>query len=141
MHRTTNSRFQISDTVGAEIRQLAVFDVIPQPFIGIQIRSISRKKLDLQPTPRLTKELLERLRAVDQGPVPENDDSVSEVPPQVFEKTKNFSGADTAVDEHQIQTAPPADRRDGRKLGPRRAVSQNRGFALRGPRSNAGRMQ
>lgn len=139
--RATNSRLQISDTVGTEIRQLAIFEVIPKPFIGIQVRSIGRKKLDLQPPAGLVKKRPNRFRAVNHGPIPENNHPVSKMPPQVFEKTKDFPGANAAVGQHQIQPSSTTDRRNGRKLGPRRAMSQNRGLALRGPRPDTGGMQ
>ncbi len=140
-NRAINSRFQIPNTVGTEICQLAVFQVIPKPFIRIQVRGIGRKKFNLQPAPGLAKKCLKQFRAVNQSPVPENNHSVSKVPPQVFEKTKDFSGTDAAVNEHQIQPPPTTNRRNGGKLGPRGAMPQNRSLALWSPRPDTGGMQ
>ena len=137
-NRPTDSGFQVANRVGTEIGQLPIFEVIPKPFIGIQIRSVRRQKLNGQPLPGLAHELLRNFRAVNRSPVPKQNQPMPKMPLQMFEKKNDFPGADTAIGQHQVQTPATADCRDGRKLGPGRAMSQNRRLASGCPRPDTG---
>lgn len=116
--RSPDRRFQILNAARAEVCQLAVLHMVPKPFVRIQVRGIGRKKLDFQPAPRLTKEFLKRFRAMNQSAVPQDDHTMFEMPPQVFEKANDFSGANASFHKHQRQTPQTADTGDGREFGP-----------------------
>ena len=137
-NRTTDGGFQIANRVRTKIGQLPIFEVIPKPFIGIQIRSVRRQELSIEPLPGLAHELLRNFRAVNQAPVPKHNHPMPKMPLQMLEKKNDFPGADAALRQHQIQTPAAADRRNSRKLGPGGTMSQNRCLALRGPRANTG---
>jgi len=63
--------------VGTEVRQFATFDVAPNPFGGIQVRSVGREPLDLQPTALIAYELLHHSTAVRRQPIPNEDHLVA----------------------------------------------------------------
>jgi hypothetical protein len=63
------------------------------------------------------------------------------MPFQMLEKTNDFRRADASIRQHQIQTPATADCGDGRKLGPRGSMPQDRRLAPGRPCPNAGRMQ
>lgn len=140
-HRMTNGGFQISNTARTKVGQLAILHVVPKPFVGIQIGTVSRKKLHLQPLAGLTNKLPNDFGTVNQGPVPKNNDPMTEMPLQMLEELNDFSGANTALLQHQIQTSTTTDCRDGRKLGPGGSMPQDRRLALGRPCPNAGWMQ
>lgn len=140
-NRPMDSGFQIANRVRTEICQLAIFEVIPKPFIGIQIRSVRRQKLSVQPLPRLAHEILHYFGAVNRAPVPKHNHPMPKMPFQMLEKTNDFRRADASICQHQVQTPATADRRNSRKLGPGGTVSQNRCFTPGRPRPDTGGVQ
>jgi|GEM_PF-6291091 len=137
-NRAADGAFQIANRVRTEIGQLPVFEVIPKPFIGIQIRSVRRQKLSVQPLPGLAHELLGNFRAVNRAPVPKHNHPMPKMPLQMLEKKNDFPGANASIGQHQIQTPAAADRRNSRKLGPGGTMPQNRCFAPGRPRPDTG---
>ncbi len=128
-HRMTNGGFQIPNTARTKVGQLAILQVVPKPFIGIQIRRVCRKKLHLQPFAGLTNKFLNDFGTVNQRTVPKNNHPMTKMALQMLEELEDFSGANTSVLQHQIQTSTTTDCGDGRKLGPRRSMPQDRRLA------------
>ena len=140
-HRMTNGGFQIPNTARTKVGQLAILQVVPKPFIGIQIRRVRRRKLHLRPCAGLPDKLLNDFGTVNQGPVPKNNHPMTKMPLQMLQEAQDFFGSDTSILQHQIQTSATTDCGDGRKLGPRGSMPQDRRLAPGRPCPNAGRMQ
>ena len=140
-YRTPDSRFQVPHGIGTEISQLAILQMVPEPFIRIQVRGIRWKKFHFQPTLRLAQKVLNDFRAVNQRPIPQHNHPTMEMPLKVFQKRQGFLGTDTSFHQHQKHTAGSANNRNSRKLGPTGPMLENRCFPTRRPCPDTGREQ
>ena len=81
--------------IGAEVRQLASFDVIPNSFGGIQVRRVSGQPFDFQPVALLEQEAFHHFAAVRRKMVPDqNDFRPPDETPQVLEEGDQAVGVE-----------------------------------------------
>lgn len=64
----------LTNLVGAEVREFAAFDVVPNSFCGIEIGSVAGQPIDLQPIPFIEQKLLHNFAAMRRKIVPDQDD-------------------------------------------------------------------
>ncbi len=104
------------------VRQGAL-EMVPDKFVRIEFRGVSRKAIGAQPGIGVEK-LLDRSSLVRLAIIPEEDHGTPQVPEQVAKELDHFRGTDVLVGvEPSIQrNAPPlrrhAEGRDGRDLFP-----------------------
>jgi hypothetical protein len=83
---------QLVDVERAAVGEIS-FGQGPDPFIGIEIRSVSRKVLNME-TRVLPEKFLERRAVVGRGVVQQDDDVTPKMPQQLSEKQAHFLLAD-----------------------------------------------
>jgi hypothetical protein len=88
MDRTDYVVHQLVNVERTAIGELS-FGQGPNGFVGIELRSVSRKVLDVQARVS-TEELLQRFAVVRGGVVQQNDDGTPEVPQELPEKSTHF---------------------------------------------------
>ncbi len=65
---------QLREALAAEVLQLHTLQVLPDSFVGIEIRSVARQLLQLQPRRRLTRQkVLDRPPAMNRRAVPDDE--------------------------------------------------------------------
>lgn len=115
------------------VRQGAL-EMVPDKFVGVELRGVSRKAMGPQPG-MVAEKLLDWSSLVRPAVIPEEDQGASQVSEQLSKELDHFRGADVLVGvEPGIQgDAPPlrrhAEGRDGRDLFPAPGAPQVRGLA------------
>jgi hypothetical protein len=75
----------------------------PNAFIGIEVRGVSRKVLDVE-TRLLAEELVKRSTVVGGGVIQQDDDGTSEVPQQLAQKKAHFLLPDVVEVQEIVET-------------------------------------
>ena len=109
------------DDQGTAVGQRGL-EVIPDLFVGIELGSVCRKTLDMEP--RVTSEkLTDRRTVVNRSSVPEQDDVAAQMTEQQPQETRDLNVGDVVEVEVAVETEALAhradgDRRDGGDLVP-----------------------
>ena len=128
---------QLLDIVGATIGE-CTFRQRPNPFLGVELRSIGRKELDRQAAV-LSQELLEGLSLVGGRIVQKNDHRAPQVAQQLAEKPANLFLSDIVevkliVQAQALSSGAYGDSGNDRDfVSPSLAMVVNRSTPLRGP--------
>src|SRR2546423_12140247 len=88
--------------VRAAIGQLALGQR-PNPFVGVEFRSIGREMLQLE-TRVLIQKLLQRLPLMSGGIIQQNDNGATQVPQQLLQKPTDFLLPDVVEKEEIIES-------------------------------------
>jgi len=112
--RTDDVFHQVVNVQRAAVGEFS-FGQGPNPFVGVELRSVGRKVLDVQARVS-TQELPQRFTVVRRGIVQQGDDGTPQVPQQLAEKQAHLFLPDV-FEEKQIVEAQPlslgADRDSG----------------------------
>jgi hypothetical protein len=116
----------------------ASFEVVPNKFVGVKLRRVSRevKGLDAR---NPFKDLSDKLGPVERAFVPENEELAGKVTSQVLNKFSDLRGTDVFAVETGVKSEPfsfgrDADGRDRRDFSPASCNRESRSSALRRPR-------
>lgn len=113
--------------------------VAPQVLHGIELRSISRQKLDPKPPVRLPGKIPDHVASMTFQPIPYDEQVSSDVPHQMSQKVDYLRTADRPRIESEIKI-PPGDPRHGRELLPIEMILQHGGLSSRRPGPTAMRL-
>ena len=121
---------EFGEIVAADITQLAVLEIVPDPFVGIEFGRVAGELLEVQPRRRpLGQEVAHRLGAVDRGAIPNDQQLAGDLAEQVLEKTDDIrapAGALLHLEQQAARVGQPADH--GQMVMGQRRVQQ-RGLA------------
>lgn len=105
---------EFREIVAADITQFAVLEIVPDPFVGIEVGRVAGELLEVQPRRRpLSQKVAHDLRAVDRGAIPDDQQLAGLLAEQVLEKADDIRGAERALLHRQEQppgVGEPADR-------------------------------
>lgn len=117
----------------------ASFEMIPNQFVGVKFRRVSREVKGLDPR-ILFKDLPDKLSPVERAFVPEKEDFSGKVAPQVPDKLSDlrgsnvFVGVKTGVKSETFSFGRDGDGGNGRDFSPASCNRKPRSSALRRPR-------
>lgn len=128
------------ECIGAEVRHLPGFDVVPHSFSRIEVGGVARQPFDLQPVSLFAKEFLHQEAAMRRKVIPDKDHLVlSGKPLELFEEL-NQTDRVVAVRFGACKQARglsiPAKSQSRRYRNPAPVIAsrpQDRGFAARRP--------
>ncbi len=132
-NRPTDGSLQHGEVRRAGPAQGMLFQPSPEPFIGIEFRSIGRQPMYPEAVPVGTQRLPCTPRAVRVAAIPEQEDGSGDPAQQVFDEADHFVAGDGARYQVQIGVRVRRHRGDSRKLRPVEAVAQNRCLSSGGP--------
>lgn len=128
------------NVIGAEVSKFASFDVIPDSFGGVEIRSVSRQPFNGEPVALLEQELLHGCTAMSRQVIPDqNDPGTLNETLEVLQEGDEALGVEAigfgSGQEARFLAVPPKPKRcRHRGFGPMiTASSQDRGFPARRP--------
>ena len=99
------------------ITELDPFEVGPQPLTRIQLRSIGREPLQMDPVGcAVCQTGLDHVTAVNGRPIPDDDHAAGYFPQQMRQKGDDILRIERTVLAGEIQLALRRDRRDGRQM-------------------------
>ena len=131
--------------VAADIAQFAVLEIVPDPFIRVQFRGVAGELLKVQPRRSpLSQEVAHRLRAVDRGAIPDDQQLARDLAEQMVEKADDIRAPERALlhlEQQASRVGEPADhgpmvmgerRVQQRRLAPRGVGADDAGQRVEG---------
>ena len=140
---------QISEVFGIFGNAISyrALQMIPNPFIRIQLRSITRKFKGTDVRPMLSEPLFDRSSLVRHATIPDQDEAFRQMPVEMLQELKDLRPTDIFVRmKSDIKTDPSgfnrdADSRNRGNLRPTPSTRQDRSVATWSPRPPNGRNQ
>lgn len=129
-----DASFELVFAFGAEVGQNDAFDVLPNPFIGVELGGIRRQRLDLHAAVSV-EPLAHPGAAVGADIVPDHDDGTANPPQQGSQKLHHGRRIDRSSPQAQEQPALRRDARDGRQFLPPALGTDHRRRSARRPGS------
>ena len=97
---------KVSEILAADVPQFDALEVVPDPFIGIEVRGVPRELFQADAVgAALRQEVLDRLAAMDRSAVPDDQDLAGDVTQEVLEEAHDIR-ARVGVVLHQHEQAP-----------------------------------
>src|SRR5438132_7703615 len=113
--------------MATDISQLDMFQVVPDPFIGIQVRGITRQLLHLQPSSSaMCQESLDCLVPMDRCSIPDHQHLAIDVPQQVSKEAYHIYSLESPLLHRHQQVARLGYPADCRQMIPRKWYVQDR---------------
>src|SRR6266513_1325179 len=124
---------------GAEVRDFAVLEVIPDLLDRVELGRVGRQELDLHVALLRFEPIADQATLMGIEPVPDDQRSApAKLRAQPLEEFDELRSADRAREEPEVK-APEGESGDRRDLFPVEAVLKHRGLALGRPRACHGR--
>ena len=124
-----------------KIAQFDILQIVPDAFIGIQIRGIAGQTLQVNPSGgSIAQEFFHHLSPVSRKPIPDDQELALNVPQQMLEKAHNMGPTKRLFLNARVQFPLWRHRADRREMFPE-GVFQYRRLALRRPGVNGGSQQ
>src|SRR5918911_305998 len=129
---------QMIKILTTDVSQLNVLEVLPNPFIGVQIRGIAWQLLQAYVFRPLGRHKLRHLSAVNGRTVPDHQQSLFDLTPHMLEEPHTIFTRECSRTCQRIKLAGDADAAHYRRMIVRKQHSQNRCLSTRrmgpGPR-------
>jgi hypothetical protein len=117
LHRITYFLRQMGDVETAHVAKLNAFQLLPEPFAGVQLGGIGGQALQVQAlcrTPR--QELLDDTAAMDRCPIPDEDQAAGHLAQQVLQKPDHVVRVDGVILAVEVELAAGGDGTDRRQM-------------------------
>ena len=118
-----------------------MFQVAPQPFIGVEFRRVGWEELERESPVVLRDKALDRDSPVGVDVVPNHDHPSAHMTQEVSKEYQDLLGGDRSGTHQDIQLPLVADARDGRELGPAITVADPGGLPSWSPGPDSRRDQ
>src|SRR5258706_9079290 len=82
---------ELREVLATDVAQLATFQVVPDPFDGVEIRRVAWKLLQMDPLGgSLDQEVFDRLAAVNGGPIPDDEEFAAHLAQEQAQETDHL---------------------------------------------------
>src|SRR5260221_428242 len=82
---------ELREVLATDVAQLATFQVVPDPFDGVEIRRVAWKLLQIDPLGgSLGQEVFDRLAAVNGGPIPDDEEFAAHLAQEQAQETDHL---------------------------------------------------
>ena len=118
-----------------------MFQVTPQPFVGVELRRVGREELEREPPVVVCDKASHRDGLVGPDVVPDYDDPSVHMAQEVSQEYQDLLGGDRSGTDQDVQLPLVADAGDRRELRPAIAVADNGRLSTWSPGPDSGRDQ
>jgi hypothetical protein len=133
---------EVREVLAADVAQLDVLEVGPDALVGVQIWSVAREPLQLEPAGgSLGQEVLDRLAAMDRCTIPDDQELAGDVAEQMLEKADDVWALVRSLLHLQEQPPVRSDATDDREVIPAQRQSEDGCLAAWGIGPDGGREQ
>src|SRR5438270_679726 len=132
----------MSQITTTDIPQLDVFEVGPDPLIGVEIKRIARQRLQMDALcPALPQELLDHLAAMNGRAIPEDQERARQVTEQMPQEDDHLLAMEGYLPNHVEELALRGDATDDREMILGQRDLQDGRLAARGVRTHPARQE
>jgi hypothetical protein len=121
---------ELGQRVTADVAQFTPLEILPEPLVRVQLGRVGGQGLQMQALGRaLREEVLDHLRAVDRGAVPDDEQLARNMAQQVLKETHHVRPAQSVVFHLHEDLPRRGDRANSRQVIPRERHPQHRRLA------------